>query len=74
VNLATFPTGHDAQIVGLDTEPGLALRMSELGLRVGAVVRVVHHARGGGRVVAVGADRIALDLVACQGVRLAPPR
>lgn len=74
MNLATFPTGHDAQIVGLDTEPGLALRMSELGLRVGAVVRVVHHARGGGRVVAVGADRIALDLVACQGVRLAPPR
>lgn len=72
MNLATFPSGQDARIVGLDAEPGLALRMSELGLRVGAVVRVVHHARGGGRVVAVGTDRLALDLAACRGVRLAP--
>ncbi|MCL2466060.1 MAG: ferrous iron transport protein A [Micrococcales bacterium] len=72
MDLTTFPTGHDARIVAVDTEPGLALRMGELGLRVGAVVQIVHHAHGAGRVVAVGADRIALDLVACQGVRLVP--
>jgi len=72
VDLTTFPAGHEARIVALDAEPALALRMSELGLRVGAVVRVVHHARGGGRVVAVGADRIALDVAACRGVHLAP--
>lgn len=60
------------RIVGVDAEPGLALRLGELGLRPGAVVRVTHHGGRSGRVVAVGADRLALDLDACSGVRLAP--
>ena len=72
MNLSTCSLGRDAQIVGLDVEPGLGLRMSELGLRVGAVVRVVQHGGASGRVVAVGADRLFLDLDACRSVRLAP--
>ena len=71
MNLRTSPVGLDVQIVGLDVEPGLALRMCELGLRAGAVVRVTHHGAAG-RVVAVGSDRFALDLDACSGVHLAP--
>ncbi|MCL2455786.1 MAG: ferrous iron transport protein A [Micrococcales bacterium] len=71
MNLSALPAGRDARIVGLDVEPGLALRMGELGLRVGTVVRVTHHGGLAGRVVAVGSDRFALDLDACRGVRLA---
>jgi ferrous iron transport protein A len=72
VDLSSCPTGRPVRVVGLDVEPGLALRLGELGLRPGAVVRVTHHGGRSGRVVAVGADRFALDLSACAGVRLVP--
>ena len=71
MDLVSCPTGSPARVVGVDGEPGLALRLGELGLRPGAVVRVTHHGGRSGRVVAVGADRLALDLSACAGVRLA---
>ncbi len=70
MNLSTSPVGQDVTIVGLDVDAGLALRMRELGLRPGAVVRVTHRGAGG-RVVAVGSDRFALGTEACTAVRLA---
>ena len=36
-------------------------RLAELGLRPGARIGVLHRTPGGGRIVAVGASRIALD-------------
>ena len=38
-----------------------ARRLAELGLRAGARIRVLIHTAGGGRLVAVGDSRIALD-------------
>lgn len=57
MDLASLPVGATAQITALDVsdDPGVTLRVRELGLRVGAVVRVLHHAAFGGRVVCLGA-------------------
>ena len=38
-----------------------ARRLAELGLRAGARVRVLTYTAGGGRLVAIGDSRIALD-------------
>ena len=39
----------------------MALRMREIGLRPGGTVRVTQRAAFGGRVVAIGAARLAVD-------------
>ncbi|MDM8083524.1 ferrous iron transport protein A [Cellulomonas cellasea] len=61
MNLAQSPVDARARVVDLDTEQSMRLRMNELGLRVGAVVRVTQRAAFGGRVVAIGAQRFAVD-------------
>ncbi len=45
-----------------------ARRLAELGLRAGARVRVLLDTVGGGRVVAIGAGRIALDGATCRRI------
>jgi ferrous iron transport protein A len=42
-------------------EPAQVRRLAELGIRSGAEVMVLHKTVGGGRVLAVGDARIALD-------------
>jgi ferrous iron transport protein A len=57
--------------VGLDA--GVGLRMYELGLRAGALVRVTHDCGPQGRVVAVGAERFALDRRTCRAILVEAP-
>ena len=47
---------------------GDPLRMRELGLRVGCVLTVAQKAGFGGRVLALGPTRIALDHVSCAAL------
>ena len=70
MNLATCT--HRAMVRILDVGLGghVGLRLSELGLRPGALVEVTHDVRSQGRVVAVGAERFALDLETCSGIRV----
>lgn len=72
MDLAHWPPHTDARVVGVDVADVDRLRVGELGLRPGAVVRVTHRAAFGGRVVAVGAERFALDAATCALVRVAP--
>lgn len=68
MNLTECGERAPATVVGLDL-PGMAgFRLRELGLRPGAVVVVTHDAGPMGRVVAIGADRFALDLRTCAAV------
>jgi ferrous iron transport protein A len=46
-------------------------RLAALGVGRGATVRVTHRAGFGGRVLAVGADRIALDAATCGRIAVA---
>ncbi|MCL3862438.1 FeoA family protein [Actinotalea sp. K2] len=61
MRLDRCPMDRDLQVLSVLTPVALHLRMHEVGLRAGATVRVTHVAPFGGRVVAVGASRIALD-------------
>jgi ferrous iron transport protein A len=65
MNLACCTVGEQARILDVEVEPGLRLRLRELGLRPGALVEITHDAGRQGRVLAVGAERFALDARTC---------
>lgn len=69
MNLSILPIGQPGRIAAVAVEPGFALRLGELGLRVGADVQVVHHTRAG-CLIAVGTDRVALDHRSCANVSI----
>ena len=73
MDLSCCGEGVCARILGLDVEPGMCLRLRELGIRPGAVVEVTHDAGRQGRVLALGADRFALDCHTLHMTRQAPP-
>jgi ferrous iron transport protein A len=73
MDLAHWPTGTDARVLAVDIPDAARFRAGELGLRPGALVRVTHRAAFGGRVVAVGAARFAVDAATCARIELAAP-
>jgi ferrous iron transport protein A len=60
VPLSTLPDGTTARLVRVDGGPGLRSRLTAMGLRPGAEVRVVHNGGRGPFVVAAGEARIVL--------------
>lgn len=54
-------SGAVVRLTDVTLEPPERRRLAELGLRVGATLTVIGRTAGGGRVVALGATRIALD-------------
>lgn len=72
MNLARCGEGIAARIVEVDVEPGMCLRLGELGLRPGALVEVTHDGGRQGRVLAVGAERFALDARTCALIAVEP--
>jgi ferrous iron transport protein A len=71
MNLGEWPPLTDGRVVRVDVDPTAVLRLSELGLRPGATVRVTHRAAFGGRVVGIGADRFAVDAATCARIEVA---
>lgn len=63
---------HDVVVRGVTTPGSSRARMYEIGLHVGAVVRVTHRGPAGGRVVAVGGARVALDAATAGHVEVEP--
>jgi ferrous iron transport protein A len=72
MDLSCCGEGVRARILGLDVEPGMCLRLRELGIRPGALVEVTHDAGRQGRVVALGAERFALDAQTCALIAVEP--
>ena len=72
MDLACCGEGVCARIVDLAVEPGMCLRLRELGLRPGALVEVTHDGGRQGRVLALGAERFALDLRTCALIGVEP--
>ncbi len=73
MNLADLPPRTRAVVTGIDAHGSLALRYRELGLRDGAAVEVTQLAAFGGRVIALGADRFALDRTTCRRISVEVP-
>ncbi|NEG69337.1 FeoA family protein [Bifidobacterium choloepi] len=61
LTVRTAPLGVDVVIESIGLDERHRFRMLELGLRSGTVVRVIQKANFGGRVVAKGYERIAID-------------
>ena len=53
--------GAELRVTGVRLPATAAFRLQEMGIRLGAVAHVTHHAAFGGRVVAVAGSRYALD-------------
>lgn len=70
MNLSQLPQGSVGVVTAVDAELAHSLRLRELGFRPGTAVRVTHRAAFGGRVVAIGADRFALDRSTCRRVEV----
>jgi ferrous iron transport protein A len=61
VTLGACELGRDVAVLTVDLPQEYRSRMHEFGLFAGAVVHVTHRGPSGGRVVAVGGARLALD-------------
>lgn len=72
MDLSRCAVGAATRIVDVDVEPGMRRRLGELGLRPGAVVQVTQDVRRQGRVLAVGAERFALDVRTCTLIAVEP--
>lgn len=72
MRLDSCPLGIEVEVMAVDVPAVAQLRLREVGLRVGTTVRVTHQSLGG-RVLAIGASRIALDAATVALVRVALP-
>lgn len=61
MNLGSLPVGSLARIDDVDVDPEVSLRLRELGLRSGALVRVAQRSIFGGRVIQTGFDADSLN-------------
>ncbi|MDG3014013.1 FeoA family protein [Speluncibacter jeojiensis] len=59
--LAAAQVGVLVRLGAVEVDGTERLRLAEFGLRPGAVVTVLSHTAGGGRLVGFGANRIVLD-------------
>ncbi len=61
MRLSDAPIGVELRLGASRLDDGATLRLSELGLRSGTVIRVLQRAGFDGRLIAVGSARLALD-------------
>jgi ferrous iron transport protein A len=72
VPLSTLPDGATARLVTIHGGPGLRSRLTAMGLRAGAAIRVVHNGGRGPFVVAAGESRIVLGRGMAHKVLVVP--
>jgi len=72
VPLGTLPDGATARLVMIHGGAGLRSRLTAMGLRAGAVLRVVHNGGRGPFVVAAGESRIVLGRGMARKVLVIP--
>jgi ferrous iron transport protein A len=61
MTLREGPLGAELRVTGVRLPAAAALRLNEMGIRLGTVAHVTQHAAFGGRVIAVAGSRYALD-------------
>ncbi|WP_288270757.1 ferrous iron transport protein A [uncultured Bifidobacterium sp.] len=66
--LEDCPVGQDMRVTGVRMDERHVLRMLELGIRAGGLVRVTQRSNFGGRVIAIGTGRIAVDAATAQSI------
>jgi ferrous iron transport protein A len=72
VHLGSCSLDHDVVVVAVDMPSEFLLRLSEIGVRTGALVRVTHRGPADGRVVAISGSRIAIDARTAAAIEVVP--
>lgn len=70
MTVADAPLGRDLQVAAIDLDNRHAFRLAEIGIRTGMSVRVIQKGNFGGRVVAMGSQRIAVDGATARAIEL----
>ena len=83
--LTVLGPGRPARDTGADTASGavaasgavpasgaVARRLAELGIRPGATLRILSRTSGGGAIISIGDDRIAVSRQILAGIEVAP--
>ncbi|GEA79600.1 FeoA domain-containing protein [Cellulomonas sp. CW35] len=70
MDLASCEPGATVRVLDVELDESTRRRFRTFGLAPGAVLHVTHRGGFGGRVVGVGADRLALDAGTCRRVRV----
>jgi ferrous iron transport protein A len=68
VKLKDLSSGVDARVVAVHADGEIGLRLKEMGIRPGAGVQVLQHAGIAGRLLALGCERIAVDVATAGGI------
>lgn len=68
--LLDCPLGQAATLCNVAADPALRRRLAELGLRCGMRVTATQRTSGGGRVVAAGDARLALDRTSAAALQV----
>lgn len=61
MTLRESPLGSELRVTGVRLPAAAALRLNEMGIRLGTLAHVTQQAAFGGRVIAVAGSRYALD-------------
>lgn len=72
MRLKDLPPGVDASVVAVHADGEIGLRLTEMGIRPGVDVRVLQRAGIAGRLLALGCERIAVDLATAGGIEIEP--
>lgn len=70
--LLDCPRGVSVIIAGVDLDERHRFRLCEIGLAPGAMLRVTQKGMFGGRVIAFGSERIALDRDTARAIHVRP--
>ncbi|GAB2933531.1 hypothetical protein GCM10027047_32470 [Rhodococcus aerolatus] len=70
MNLDGVRTGRTVLVTGSGLSPARVRRLAELGIRTGQPVQVLGRTAGGGRLLAVGDARVAVDRSTARGIEV----
>lgn len=59
--LTALPTGSTARVRAVSSESAIVLRLREMGVRPGTLIRLTGRGASGSHIVMIGAARIAVD-------------
>ena len=70
--LSALAPGAAAHVRSVSTESGVVLRLREMGLGPGTLLRLTGRGPSGSRIVSVGAARLAIDATTCSLIEVDP--
>lgn len=72
MHVLDLSTGDVARVRAVSAESSAALRLREMGVRPGALVRLAGRGASGSRILVMGASRLAIDAATAAHIEVDP--